>query len=161
MADVELINALMTHFALHIQQSYASIQINSIQDAINFLQRLESIEGNDSYQGSNCVPKPQETQNRHRSQAHHGKSRSKNNTNLIRQTFASHPSLFNQQRQYWCGDRENTRQIYGKQREVDHRSSSSNRYTLDPNAPPYSSQVAQNKRAENMSDNGNKRHSEN
>jgi hypothetical protein len=111
MADAELINALMSHFAMHIQRRYASIQINSIQDAINFLQCLESIEGTDSYQGSNCVPKPQETQNRHRSQAYHGTSRSKNNSNFIRQTSVPCPSLFNQQRQYWHGDREHTRQI--------------------------------------------------
>jgi hypothetical protein len=45
MSDVELINALMGHFALHIQRSFASILVTSIQDAINFLQRLQSIEG--------------------------------------------------------------------------------------------------------------------
>jgi hypothetical protein len=68
MSDVELINALMGHFALHIQRSFASVQITSVQDATSFLRRLESIEGNESYQESNRGPKPQETQNPHRSQ---------------------------------------------------------------------------------------------
>jgi hypothetical protein len=103
MSDV---NALMSHFALHIQRSFASVQIFSIQDAINFLQRLESIEWNDSYQESNRVPKPQETQNPHRSQQYHGNSRSRNNSNFVRQTFVSHPSQFNQQERYWRGNRE-------------------------------------------------------
>jgi hypothetical protein len=77
MADAELINAFISHFALHIQRSYAFIQINSIQKAINFMQCLEAIEGNDSYQGSNPVPKTQETHNPHRSQHYHGNSRPK------------------------------------------------------------------------------------
>jgi hypothetical protein len=105
MADVELINALMSHFSLHIQRSYASVQINSIQDAINFLQRLESIERNDGYQGSNCVPKPQQTQNPHRNQPYHGNSRSKNNNNFVRQTSVSRLSQFNQQGRYGRGNR--------------------------------------------------------
>jgi hypothetical protein len=42
MADVELINALMSHFALQLQISYASVQVASIKDVINFLQRLKS-----------------------------------------------------------------------------------------------------------------------
>jgi hypothetical protein len=97
MSDVELINALMSHFALHIQRSFVSVEITSIQDATNFLQRLKSIEGNDSYQESNRVHKPQATQNPHRFQQYHGNSRSKNNSNFVRQTFVSRPSQFNQQ----------------------------------------------------------------
>jgi hypothetical protein len=161
LSDVELINALMGHFALHIQRSFTSVQITSIQDAINFLQRLESIEGNDIYQESSCVPKPQETQNPHRSQQYHGNSRSKNSSNFVRQTFVSRPSQFNQEGRYWRGNRENTGQNYGRQREVNRRSSSANRQTLHPNAPPYSRQVAGNDRAEDVPFNGNNIRSEN
>jgi hypothetical protein len=159
MADVELINALMSHFSLNIQRGYASVQMSSIQDAINFLQRLESIEGNNGYQGSNCVPKPQETQNPHRSQPYN--SRSKYDNNFVRQTYVPRPSQFNQRGQYWRGNRENTEQGYGRQRDNGRRSTSSNRQALDPNAPPYSSHVAQNERAEDMPANGNNRRSEN
>jgi hypothetical protein len=52
-------------------------------------------------------------------------------------------------------------QNYGRRREVDRRSFSANRQTLDSNAPPYSSQVARNNRADNVSDNGKNRRSEN
>jgi hypothetical protein len=61
MMDSELINALMSHFSLNIQRSYATAQVNSIQDAIDFLQRLEVIEGNnESYRKSNPVPDSQQ-----------------------------------------------------------------------------------------------------
>jgi gas vesicle protein len=159
MADVELINALMSHFALHIQRSYASIQINSIQEAINFLQRLEAIEGNDSYQGSNPVPKPQ-TQNYQRSQPYHGNSRP-DNRNFVRQTYVSRPGQFIQQGRYWRGNAGDNSQIYSRQRESDRRSSSSNRQNLNPNAPAYSSQVTQNNGAEGVSNNTSNRGSEN
>jgi hypothetical protein len=133
--------------------------MNSIQDAINFLQRHESIEGNDGYQGSNYVPKPQETQNPHRSQPYN--SRSNYGNNFVRQTCVARPCQFNQRGRYGSGIRENTGQSYGRQREFDRRSNSSNRQALDPNAPPYSSHVVQNERAENMSANGNNKRSEN
>jgi hypothetical protein len=46
MMNSELINALMSHIFLNIERSYATAQISSIQDAIDFL-RLEVTEGNE------------------------------------------------------------------------------------------------------------------
>ncbi|PNF20254.1 hypothetical protein B7P43_G15482 [Cryptotermes secundus] len=161
MSDVELINALMSHFALHIQRSFASVQVTSIQDAVNFLQRLESIEGNDSYQDSNRVPKSQETQNPHGLQPYHGYNRYKGNNNFVTQTFVSRPNEYNRRGRNWRGNREYAEQNYGRHREVDRRSSSANRQMLDPNAPPYSGQVSRDDRVNNAPDNENNRRSEN
>jgi hypothetical protein len=85
----------------------------------------------------------------------------KNNRNFVRQTFVLCPSQSNQQGRYWCGNREYSGQNYGSQREVDRRSSSANRQTLDPNAPIYSSQFARNNRADEVSENGNDKRLEN
>jgi hypothetical protein len=52
MADSKAISALVAHYPTFNQRSCATVRIDSIQDAAEFLQRLEATEGNEGYRGA-------------------------------------------------------------------------------------------------------------
>jgi hypothetical protein len=142
----------------------ATAQVNSIQDAIDFLQRLEVIEGNnESYRKSNPVPDSQQHSQTPRFQNFHKNDRQRynnnnnyntNNGHYVRQMNVSHQSHDNQNRRYWQNDRSN---YSGSQQ--NNRNFSTNQQPLNPNAENFRSQDARN--GENRANNAARENSEN
>jgi hypothetical protein len=55
-ADGELIDALRSHFPIYAQRAMLGANISTNQEAIDFLKRLEMVEGNDTNRRSNTFP---------------------------------------------------------------------------------------------------------
>jgi hypothetical protein len=56
LGDGELIDALRSHFPIYAQRAMLGANIGTIQEAIDFLKRLEMMEGNDTNKKSNPLP---------------------------------------------------------------------------------------------------------
>jgi hypothetical protein len=147
MADSELISALFAHFPTFIQRSCATVRIDSIQDAVEFLQRLEAIEGNEGYKGLNHenanVPGPQ---------PFNTNERRRGNNHYVRQTNLSHSESQGQTQRHWRNNRNYNRYESNNGRRNEN-SFPRDHEPLNPNAPPYQNQVARNARSDSHGSN--------
>jgi hypothetical protein len=54
--DVEIIEAIRQHFPITVQRAMLSNQLNTVQETLDLLKRVEIMEGSEAYRGSNQGP---------------------------------------------------------------------------------------------------------
>jgi hypothetical protein len=137
--DSELISALMSHYPVFVQRNFCTMQIRTTQEAIEFLQRIESIEETNNYQRSTSEAQTQGDYDSGGRQ-NNWNERQRRNSN-VRQTQVAHYQGHNQNRR-WQDNRQNGRNDYRNDRRNDHERPA-DRQRFNPNAAPFNSQNQQ------------------
>ncbi|PNF24475.1 hypothetical protein B7P43_G07324 [Cryptotermes secundus] len=139
--DGELIDALRSHFPIYAQRAMLGAKISTIQEAIDFLKRLEMVEGNDANRKSN--PSPSNINSMQNRGPDHGQrsDRYRPNQQFVRQVRYDHRNDYRRDN-YDRSSRYKRHESFESGRESSNNYSPT-RLTLNPAAPDFETDARQ------------------